>query len=160
MGAAGIVSGVLNQDNSIDIRRTKELIGLTSPLPFTFHRAFDWTPKPVKSMYKLIEIGADRILTSGQQSTAKKGLELLLKLKEKAEDKITILPGSGINPDNVNLFQKNGFKELHASATSNLKTTDSPKVSMNSISLLSDSSIYFSDLDKIKSILKHISNED
>lgn len=44
LGASGIVSGVLNIDNTIDIERTQELVELSKPLPFTFHRAFDWTP--------------------------------------------------------------------------------------------------------------------
>ena len=67
-------------------------------------------------MKKLIEIGFNRILTSGQQTTAEKGLNMLLKLKDEANGKITIMPGGGINDMNCNLFLKNGFKEIHLSA--------------------------------------------
>ena len=159
LGVAGIVSGVLQQDNSIDIIRTKKLIDLASPLPFTFHRAFDWTPQPIQAIKQLIAIGAKRVLTSGQSAKAELGIELLNKLQIAAHNKIIILPGSGINSDNVTLFQQSGFKEIHASATTS-QSINAPKVSMNSASFLSDSNIYYSDLNKIKSILKHISDED
>lgn len=154
LGASGIVSGVLNLDNTIDIERTQELIELSKPLPFTFHRAFDWTPKPVKAMYSLIEIGAKRILTSGQQTSAERGLELLVKLKDKAQNRITILPGGGINSNNVSLFKTNGFNEIHASASTLETVSETPRISMNSEKFLSDTNIYYSDKDNIKSIIQ------
>lgn len=156
LGASGIVSGVLNSDNTIDIERTKELIELTSPLPFTFHRAFDWTPKPVRAMYSLIEIGVDRILTSGQQPAAEKGLELLMKLKDKAENRITILPGGGINSKNASLFKEQGFTEIHASASTIETVSETPRVSMNSEKFLSDTNIYYSDKENIQSIIQSL----
>ena len=67
MGCKGIVSGVLNDDNSIDVKRTKDLIEITRPLEFTFHRAFDIVSKPFKEIENLIRLGVDRILTSGQK---------------------------------------------------------------------------------------------
>ena len=62
MGCKGIVSGVLNEDNSIDIKRTKELVELSEPLEFTFHRAFDVVKDPIKEMENLIEMGIDKSL--------------------------------------------------------------------------------------------------
>jgi copper homeostasis protein len=117
LGCAGIVSGVLNEDNTLDEGRTKELIELSKPLTFTFHRAFDCVPNPIKTLEQLINLGVDRILTSGQEPSAEKGLELLLKLKTIATDKITILPGGGITPKNALLFKEAGFTEIHASAS-------------------------------------------
>ena len=61
MGCKGIVSGVLNDDNSIDIERTKELLELSRPLEFTFHRAFDIVSNPLKEIENLIRMGVDRI---------------------------------------------------------------------------------------------------
>ena len=57
LGVHGIVSGVLKEDKSIDIERTKELIALTRPLPFTFHRAFDEVENPEEGLEQLIELG-------------------------------------------------------------------------------------------------------
>ena len=70
MGCKGIVSGVLNSDNSIDIKKTKELVELSRPLEFTFHRAFDKVKDPLNEIENLIELGIDRVLTSGQKEKA------------------------------------------------------------------------------------------
>lgn len=114
---SGIVSGVLNEDNSIDIERTKELIQLSKPLSFTFHRAFDCVPNPKKSLKQLIDLKVSRILTSGLQEKAITGIELLNELQEIAKNKLIILPGSGINIENVHLFKDAGFQEIHTSAS-------------------------------------------
>ena len=117
LGFAGIVSGTLNIDNSIDTERTKELIDLSKPLSFTFHRAFDCVLDPIKSLEILIDLKADRILTSGLQEKAEQGIELLIELQKIAKNKLIILPGSGINPKNARLFKVDGFKEIHTSAS-------------------------------------------
>ena len=117
LGCFGIVSGVLLSDNSIDIIRTNELMELAKPLSFTFHRAFDCTPDPMRSLNQLINLGVDTILTSGQENNAEKGLDLLKKLKEKSFQRIMILPGSGINPENISLFKEAGFRGIHTSAS-------------------------------------------
>lgn len=159
LGCAGIVSGVLNEDNTIDFKRTQELIKCSKPLPFTFHRAFDWTPNPTKALKELIDLGVQRILTSGQESSAEKGLELLQQLKEKANNKITILPGGGINSKNAHLFKNDGFLEIHASASTITQINKTPKVSMNSEKFFNETIEVCSDITKIKSILKSINNE-
>ena len=112
----GIVIGVLNRKNDLPINILKKLVEMIKPLDLTFHRAFDIVNNPIKSMNKLIEIGFDRILTSGQAATAEKGLKMLLELKKKANGKISIMPGGGINENNCSIFFKNGFNEIHLSA--------------------------------------------
>jgi len=118
LGFNGIVSGVLNPDNTIDIKRTKELIEISKPLSFTFHRAFDCALNPKKALEELIDLEVHRILTSGQKEKAIDGIALLKELKIMAQNKLIILPGSGINASNVLLFKKVGFKEIHTSASS------------------------------------------
>lgn len=113
MGCKGIVSGVLNRDNSIDLKRTKELVGLSKPLEFTFHRAFDVVSNPLNEIENLIELGVDRVLTSGQKNKAIKGLELLEELKNISKNRIKIMPGSGINKSNIVNFRS--FDEIHGS---------------------------------------------
>ncbi len=80
LGCAGIVSGVLNEDDTIDITRTQELIALSEPLPFTFHRAFDCTQNPIDELLKLMHLNVERVLTSGQENSAEEGIILLKKL--------------------------------------------------------------------------------
>ena len=113
MGCKGIVSGVLNDDNSIDIERTQELVELSKPLEFTFHRAFDIVSDPLEEIENLIEIGVNRVLTSGQKDKAIDGLDLLEKLKNISKNKIKIMPGSGINKSNIVNFDS--FNEIHGS---------------------------------------------
>lgn len=117
LGVSGIVSGVLNIDKSLDIKGTRELLELSKPLPFTFHRAFDEVSNPKKVLSELIKLGVDRVLTSGQKPTAEEGIELLKELQEIGKNKITILAGSGINPNNAGYFKDIDLKEIHASAS-------------------------------------------
>ena len=120
----GIVIGILNRENDLPINVLKKLVQIIKPLDLTFHRAFDIVNNPIKSMNKLIEIGFDRILTSGQSNTAEKGLKMLLELKEKANGKISIMPGGGINENNCHIFLKNGFNEIHLSAKKKKKENE------------------------------------
>nr|WP_321230404.1 copper homeostasis protein CutC [uncultured Psychroserpens sp.] len=151
LGCHGIVSGVLNKDNTIDIERTQELIELSKPLPFTFHRAFDVVPNPKIALEQLIELGVERILTSGQHPKAINGLETLKALKQQAKNRIIILVGSGVSSENAQTFKDASFDEIHASASQVINT---------------ESSSYFgntpqteSSIKEIKAILKVIADE-
>lgn len=125
MGCHGIVSGVLLENGNVDLERTKELVELSSPLPFTFHRAFDCTPDSLSALRDLKSLGVTRILTSGQRPSAEKGLELLKQLKLLADEKIIIMPGSGIHAENIKVFKEAGFQEVHASASKALSRSKS-----------------------------------
>ena len=113
IGCKGIVSGVLNDDNSIDIERTKDLIELSRPLEFTFHRAFDVVNNPLIEIENLIEMGVDRVLTSGQKKKAIDGLVLLKQLNNISNNRLVIMPGSGISKNNLKDFEL--FNEIHGS---------------------------------------------
>jgi copper homeostasis protein len=120
LGCHGIVSGILHPNLTIDIKRTRTLVEHSRPLPFTFHRAFDSVPNPINALNELIDLKVERILTSGQEKKAEQGLALLSKLSEQAGNALTILPGSGITPQNAHLFKDAGFREIHASASIHL----------------------------------------
>lgn len=154
LGCAGIVSGILNPDNSIDIERTKELADLSKPLAFTFHRAFDWVADPLYEIEQLAALGVHRILSSGQETSAVKGIALLKELQNKTS--ITILPGGGINAQNAFEFKKAGFSEIHASASKVIETATLAKISMNSANLLSDTELSYADKQNIINILKSV----
>ncbi|MBN1340013.1 MAG: copper homeostasis protein CutC [Bacteroidales bacterium] len=115
LGADGMVSGILLPDGSVDIKRTSELVQLTKPLEFSFHRAFDMTSDPFEALNDIISSGADRMLTSGQKNKALEGVELIRQLVEKAGDRIIIMAGSGISEENIReLALKTGAQEFHA----------------------------------------------
>lgn len=148
LGCAGIVSGVLHKNNTIDLKRTSELIELSKPMSFTFHRAFDVVSKPKEALLKLLNLGVDRLLTSGQQEKAEDGIDLLIELQKLAKNKLTILPGSGINSKNCIHFKNTGFKEIHSSA--------SKIISRNTHSYFGETPQTVSDIDTIKNILDAI----
>lgn len=116
LGCDGVVIGLLNPDGSIDVDRTKKLVDLAYPLEVTFHRAFDRCRDPFEALEQLIALGCSRILTSGQQPTAPAGADLIAELVKKAEDRIIIMPGSGVRKENISeLAQKTGAVEFHSS---------------------------------------------
>lgn len=113
----GFVFGALTVDCEIDIAICKKMISAAYPLPVTFHRAFDLTINPLKSLEILANLGFKRILTSGQKNTAAEGLELIKTLiKESCNYSIIIMPGAGITKDNIRKIIESGAKEFHASA--------------------------------------------
>lgn len=152
LGCSGIVSGVLHDNNTIDVERTQELIELSKPMNFTFHRAFDVVLNPKNAMQQLIDMGVDRVLTSGQKEKAEQGIDLLIELQSVAKNKIIIMPGSGINANNTHLFKEAGFKEIHTSA--------SKVIIKNRDCYFGNTQQTVSDLSTIKEILKVIRNEE
>ena len=99
--ADGVAVGLLTAEGQIDERRTGALIELARPLSVTFHRAFDVAADPFGALETLIELGVDRVLTSGQEATALEGLPLIVELMKRAGDRIVIMPGGGITERNV-----------------------------------------------------------
>ncbi len=123
LGCDGVVTGMLNMDGSIDVARTSELIELAYPMGVTFHRAFDRCIDPFEALEELIEIGCERILTSGQQPTVNEGVELIAELNRKADGRIIIMPGSGVRKENIKMLaEKTGCVEFHSSLRSKTKS--------------------------------------
>jgi copper homeostasis protein len=119
----GIVIGLLNMDGSIDVARTSELIELAYPMGVTFHRAFDRCKDPFEALEELIEIGCERILTSGQRPSVADGVDLVTELNKKADDRIIIMPGSGVRKENIKMLaEKTGCVEFHSSLRSKTKS--------------------------------------
>jgi copper homeostasis protein len=114
LGADGVVIGILERDGSIDRERTRELIALARPLRVTFHRAFDMTRDPHASLEALIDLGVERVLTSGQQATVPEGIELIAALVRQAADRIIVMPGGGITLENIAAVAINSSaREIH-----------------------------------------------
>ncbi|MCX6236492.1 MAG: copper homeostasis protein CutC [Bacteroidia bacterium] len=91
LGVTGVVFGMLNLDDTIDIERTSELVNIAHPLLITFHKAIDLTDDILLSVNQLKTIGIDRILSSGGRETAIEGFKTLRKMIEIAGDRIKII---------------------------------------------------------------------
>ena len=121
LGCDGVVIGLLNKDGTIDISRTSRLVEAVYPLGVTFHRAFDRCADPLTALEQLIEIGCERILTSGQKQNAIDGVELIAELHRVAGERIIIMPGSGVRKENVKwLAEQTGCIEFHSSLRSTI----------------------------------------
>ena len=144
LGCDGVVIGILNADGTVDKKRCKQLVEIAHPMKVTFHRAFDRTNDPFKAMEDIISIGCERILTSGQKNLATDGEELLNKLVKQANNRIIIMPGSGVNSDNIETLVKNtNATEFHTSARTFVNSkmefiNESMDEQLTSVSAMSD----------------------
>jgi len=117
VGCNGVVIGMLNADGTVDQARCARLVEAAYPLGVTFHRAFDWAANPFEAMETIIQLGCERILTSGQRNTAEEGADLIDQLVRQADDRIAIMPGSGVRSGTIiSLAEKTGASEFHTSA--------------------------------------------
>lgn len=117
-GADGIAFGCLKEDASLDRKKNQRLIEIihTYGKEAVFHRAFDCSKEPFAAMEALIEMGVDRILTSGLQPTAVAGRKLIGELHQRYGSQIQILAGSGINSSNAaQLMADTGISQVHSS---------------------------------------------
>ena len=154
LGFNGIVSGVLKKDFTLDVERTKELINLSKPMQFTFHRAFDWVEDPMATLKQLEELEVDTILSSGQQNSSVAGIDLLSKLLNKSE-RTVIMPGGGIQDSNVLEFKKKGFGAVHLTGIKFHRTLDhTPVVPMSTPGFLRDDEIAISHLATLKEVVR------
>ena len=130
--ADGVVFGILHPTGEIDIDRTKKLVELCGDKQAVFHRAFDVVPDPFRALEQLIDIGVTRILTSGQECSCYNGAEMLRQLIEKANGRIQILPGGGIDVFNLmDIVERTGTDQIHMallSAKSDTSTSLRPQV--------------------------------
>lgn len=115
----GVVVGCLTPEGDIDVALLQRLVEAAKPLSVTFHRAFDVCRDPFTALEQLIEAGCDRILTSGQQPDAVKGIPLIAELVKRAAGRIIIMPGCGVRENNIAQIEaETGAREFHTSARS------------------------------------------
>ena len=113
----GIVIGVLDKEGKVDVQANTELLQIAFPMKATFHRAFDRIEDKSEALEQIINLGFERILTSGGEATAIEGKEVIAQLIEQATGRISIMPGAGINSKNIGeLIQFTGANEYHLSA--------------------------------------------
>lgn len=113
----GVVIGMLLADGTVDTVRMAELIELARPMHVTFHRAFDRCRDPFEALEDIIDLGCDRLLTSGMKNTAEEGAGTIARLVEQAGGRIDVMPGAGINEQNIlQIAASTGASSFHTSA--------------------------------------------
>lgn len=163
LGADGVVIGALTPDGKIDKRVCGMLADAACGVSITFHRAFDMVKDPFEALEDIIELGCDRILTSGLAASAEAGMPLLAELKKKAAGRISIMAGGGINPENVaRILEAPAADEVHASARSLVLSASRYRpagISMGSPAI-DEFSRMSTDTEIVKKILQKIQNID
>lgn len=140
LGCDGVVFGILNPDQTIDEERCKALLEVAHPMPATFHRAFDDLKDMHQGLGQLITLGFERILTSGGAATAVAGADVIKQLITAAAGRIEIMPGAGLNLNNVEeLIKRTGAREVHGSFSRDVpfRLTDADVVKAVSLRLSS-----------------------
>lgn len=153
MGFQGAVLGLLNMDGTIDVERTKKLVTAAYPLEITFHRAFDRAKNPHESLEQVIKTGCSRILTSGQQPDVGNACDLIKELIVQADERIIILPGSGVRSSNLSKIIGTGAEEFHSSAR--IATKSSMKFTVSSMAeSLMHAGVDEDEIKKMKTLLQ------
>lgn len=154
LGCDGVVIGMLNTDGTIDKKRCSQLVSLAYPMGVTFHRAFDRANDLQQALEDVIEIGCERILTSGGVPNAAEGAETIARLIEQADGRIIIMPGSGVRADNIKaIAEKTGATEFHTSA----RTTFASKMKYQSEGMKEKMMEVGLDVEEVKIIIATLS---
>ena len=157
-GCDGVVIGMLKADGGIDKERCRQLVELAYPLGVTFHRAFDRVVDAAEALENIIEIGCERILTSGLQQNAFDGMGTIAALIKQADDRIIIMPGSGVRSANIiEIAEKTCAVEFHTSA----RIMKESKMNFISITMKENLKSVSADEEEVKLALKalHILSE-
>ncbi|TCK85555.1 copper homeostasis protein CutC [Albibacterium bauzanense] len=155
LGCDGISVGVSKINAEIDTERLKRIVEWAGPMGVTCNRVFDCSPDPFKALEDIIDCGCERVLTSGQKSTANDAAYLLKQLVQQADGRIIIMPGAGVNSSNIlNLKNASGAMEFHSSAR---KIAPNPVTYINKE--VSDyGNVYIADETEVKAMIDALNN--
>jgi copper homeostasis protein len=154
-GCEGVVIGMLMPDGRVDKIHSALLVEKAYPMGVCFHRAFDWTRNPFEALEDIIEIGCERILTSGQQPTAMLGAPLIRDLVIQSDGRIQIMPGSGVRYANIlDLKKETGATTFHSSA----RTIKKSSMEFIQASMNEDLSTIMADKYEIEGMILHLKN--
>ncbi len=163
LGADGVVFGVLTKEGEIDKTSCRQLLELAYPMQTTFHRAFDMVANPFASLKDVTSLGFNNLLTSGLQPKAFDGILLIKQLINQANEKITIMPGSGINEDNIKEIavntEANAFHVSVRKKTASNMLFKNQAIHMGGIESISEYENSITDKNRVKTIvdiLKHL----
>lgn len=123
LGVDGVVIGALLPDGRLDEEFLRRCADAAGEMGLTLHRAFDVCADAERALETAVSIGFDTILTSGQAAKAIEGQACLERLCKQAKGRVTIMAGSGVNPDNMPQLAKAGICTFHFSAK---KRAESP----------------------------------
>ncbi|EJR35241.1 MULTISPECIES: copper homeostasis protein CutC [Bacillus cereus group] len=115
LGAAGVVLGVLNEQNEVDEEKLVDLLSVVDGINVTYHRAIDDTENPVEAMKALKKFNkVTHVLTSGGQGNVVDNIPVLREMQKESEGNIQLVVGSGVTKKNVKqLLDETGISQAH-----------------------------------------------
>ena len=162
-GIMGVVFGILKPNGTIDVDRTRALLELARPMQVTFHRAFDMTRDPYEALDQLLELGVERLLTSGQERTAWQGLPLITELQRRAGKEIIVMPAVQVTAENARaLVAAANLREIHVGSNvermrPSRMTFRNPRSSMGDDTELPEYAMPVADAALVREIVEAIS---
>lgn len=122
-GLAGVVLGASLPDGRLDVPVLRRLMAASAGMELVLHRCIDLVQDMGAALEEAVELGFHRILTSGGEVTAEAGARRIAALVKKAAGRITVMPGSGVNPGNAAMLKGLGISEIHASCSASTPVT-------------------------------------
>lgn len=116
-GLAGVVLGASQPDSRLDVPVLRRLVAAARGMELVLHRCIDLVPDMGVALEEAVRLGFHRILTSGGETTAEAGAARIAALLKQAAGRITVMPGSGVNPGNAVMLKGLGITEIHASCS-------------------------------------------
>ncbi len=161
-GADGVVIGCLTPQADVDYEMCARLIEQAKGLPVTFHRAFDMTQDPFRSLELIKKLGVSRLLTSGQANQAIDGVDVLSELVKQSGNELKIMVGSGVSEDNIQqLVKTTGARAFHASLRSEQESKMAYRkadIFMGGLPQIPEYQNKFTNPQRVKSIIEQIKN--
>lgn len=158
LGAAGVAFGALTVGGDLDQDAMAAWIRLARPMTVTCHRAFDHARDPEATLDQLIELGVDRVLTSGQAPGVTQGIEVLAALQRRARGRIEVVPAGGVRASNgLELLERTACRSLHLSAsgtTAGAALHRNPRVSVATAAPLPEGELRVTDGDEVRALIR------
>ncbi|KZK90922.1 Copper homeostasis protein CutC [Pseudovibrio sp. Ad5] len=112
---AGVVLGANQHNTALDTNLLNTLVDHAGDLGVTLHRVIDLAPDLIEATHAAVELGFERILSSGGAYKAIDGIENLAAMHKAAAGRLSVMPGSGVNTQTApDILQAAGFTEIHA----------------------------------------------
>lgn len=160
LGYEGVVIGALNENGDLDVPAIKRMMAAGEGMKFTFHRAIDACNNPLDATESLINLGFDKMLTSGCKPTAYEGIDMIREMQALFGNRINIMAGGGINENNVErIVTATGISNVHASLTSEVTDNHRDLYPNGADNTGADMRYKVSSLERIKVLADVISTE-
>jgi copper homeostasis protein len=162
LGGDGVVFGILTEDGDVDMERTRALVYAARPMAVTCERTIDVAADASQTLDRLIALGIERVITSGQENSSMQALDLLRSLVQCAADRIIIMPCGGVSASNVGrILQHTGASEVHVSSATRVAVESrmryrNPRVAMGGDVPRSEYSWDLTDPQRVREIIQAI----